>query len=99
MLKMTFREFFTQTKTRYLKLTKGGNEMTKKEVFELELLAKGFFEAIVDMYRTAETEAQKHQLIDILFVYRTWFPAELFESKVDEKICEFIDAHEYIGRG
>ena len=34
--------------------------MTKKEVFELELLAKGFFEAIVDMYRTAETEAQKH---------------------------------------
>ena len=73
--------------------------MTKKEVFELELLANGFFEAIVDMYRTAETEAQKHQLIDILFVYRTWFPAELFESKVDKKICEFIDAHEYIGRG
>ena len=73
--------------------------MTKKEVFELELLAEGFFEAIVDMYRTAEMEAQKHQLIDILFVYRTWFPAELFESKVDEKICEFIDAHEYIGRG
>ena len=59
--------------------------MTKKEVFELELLAEGFFEAIVDMYRTAETEAQKHQLIDILFVYRTWFPAELFESKIDEK--------------
>ena len=73
--------------------------MTKKEVFEIELLAKGFFEAIVDMYRTAETEAQKHQLIDILFVYRTWLPAELFESKIDEKICEFIDAHEYIGRG
>ena len=73
--------------------------MTKKEVFELELLAEGFFEAIVDMYRTAETETQKHQLIDILFVYRTWFPAELFESKIDEKICEFIDAHEYIGRG
>ena len=73
--------------------------MTKKEVFELELLAEGFFDAIVDMYRTAETEAQKHQLIDTLFVYRTWLPAELFESKKDEKICEFIDAHEYIGRG
>ena len=70
--------------------------MTKKEVFELELLAEGFFEAIVDMYRTAETEAQKHQLIDILFVYRTWFPAELFGSKVDKKIYEFINAHEYI---
>ena len=60
--------------------------MTKKEVFELELLAKGFFDAVVDMYRTAETEAQKHQLIDILFVYRTWLPAELFESKIDEKM-------------
>ena len=73
--------------------------MTKKEVFELELLAEGFFEAIVDMYRTAETEAQKHQLIDMLYMYHTWFPAELFGSKVDKKICEFIDDHEYIGRG
>ena len=73
--------------------------MTKKEVFELELLADELFEEFVDMYHTAETEAQKHQLIDILFVYRTWFPAELFESKIDKKICEFIDAHEYIGRG
>ena len=33
------------TKTRYLKLTKGGNKMTKKEVFGLELLAEGFFDA------------------------------------------------------
>ena len=70
--------------------------MTKKEVFELELLAKGFFDAIVDMYRTAETEAQKHQLIDMLYMYHTWFPEELFGSKVDKKIYEFINAHEYI---
>ena len=73
--------------------------MTKKEVFELELLAEGFFEEIVDMYRTAKTEAQKHQLIDMLYIYHTWLPAELFRSKVDKKIYEFIHAHEYIGRG